>query len=176
MKAIKFILSVVYSCYSFSADPNLFGSIKRRKAKDDLASEFRNKAAANEAEIKQTQSQNPFESAAAKAAMSKASMGARQMQTRMMNTMGSGASPEAMVSATGGINQALGSAAGNIAVGSEANKINEINSLRGLESRNMEAYAGIKSDSIDEQGQGWKDFFANIGEIGQAAAAGAQFI
>lgn len=182
MKTIITLIRIFINAYSFSADPNFMGSKKRRLAKEDLAYEFLNMAQGTQGEIDQLQTQNPFETAGAKAAMAKASRNARQMQTRMMNAMGNQATPEAQIAATGALNEAAGAEAGQIAVGAEANRNAQLNALKGQKTGQMGAYAGIKTDSIDEIGQGWKDFFANldgitsiISSVGQVAqlAAGA---
>lgn len=169
MKLFVHILQVIRSVYG-SADPNLFGSQKRRKEKAGLAAEFQTMADNTQNEIDQLKAQNPFESAGAKLAMKKASLGARQMQTRALNTMGANASPEAIIAAQGASSEALGAAAGEIAAGAEANKNNQLNALRNLQQNQLGTYAGIKSDSINERGSGWSDFFNSLGSVGSLAS------
>ena len=71
----------------------MFGSNKKYK----IASEFDALVDQNQNDIDQLKTQNPFETAASKAAMLKASQNAQQFYNRSMNTMGANASPEAMV-------------------------------------------------------------------------------
>lgn len=158
-----------------SADPNLFGSIKRRKEKAELADTFTGRAADVEGDIKQVQAVNPFESAAAKSAMKRASRGAKAMQTRTLNVLGAGASPEALIAAQGATGEALGSAAGQIATGAEAMKGREVSELRRLKAGYEGQAAGIKQSSIEERGSGWRDAFSLLdtvaGGVGGAISA-----
>lgn len=180
MRLFHLILKVVINAYFTSADPNLFGSIKRRQGKQNIANEYKAMATGTQAEIDQIKAENPFESAGAKAAMAKASLGARQMQTRMLNTMGAGASPEAIIAAQGATNEALGSAAGQIAVGAEANKANRISNLQQQKTQQMGMYGNMGASAENERGSGWSTLFQGIealgkvaSGVGQAAAAGA---
>lgn len=144
-----------------SADPNLFGS----KKLDKVAGMARTRAGETQSEIDKLQSENPFESAGAKAAMAKASQTSRQMQTRMLNTMGGNASPEALVAAQGALNQGVGSAAGEIAVGAEANKKREVMQLRGLKEQQMGEYGQMKGAAVQTKLQGWNTLFDGIGKL-----------
>src|ERR1035437_3536352 len=118
MKLLNLIIRVITATYFSSADPNLFGSKARRTDKESVADEYKAMATGTQDQIDQVNSENPFESAGAKAAMARASQGARAMQTRVLNTMGSGASPEALIAEQGATNEAIGATAGNIAAGS----------------------------------------------------------
>lgn len=170
MKLLHLIFRVLVNTYFSSADPNLFGATNRRKAKQNIANEYKSMATGTQAEIDQLKSENPFESAGAKAAMAKASYGAKQMQTRMFNTMGAGATPEAIIGAQGATNEALGSTAGAIATGAEANKENQINNLQGLKTQQMGMYGSSANAAADEQGSGWKTAFQGISALGQLAS------
>jgi len=171
MRLLQLILRVLVNTYFTSADPNLFGATKRRKAKEGIASEYKSMAQGTQDQIDQVQSENPFESAGAKAAMAKASYGAKQMQTRMLNTMGAnGSTPEAIVATQGATNEALGGAAGQIAAGAEANKINEISNLRNDKNSQMGMYGNSANAAADEQGSGWKTAFQGISALGQLAS------
>ena len=168
MKATKFfttISSVILSVYG-SADPNLFGSKDRREWKGGLADEFKAMAGNTQKEIDTLQATNPFESAASKNVMKQASRNARWQQNKGLNYLGAGATPEGLVALQGATVGALGNAAGTIAAGAEANRINQVNALRGLQQNQMGTYAGIKSDSINERGSGWKDFFSSLDSVG----------
>lgn len=168
MNILRYLLSVISNTFSPSSSPNLFGSRKRRKEKDKLSEKIEGFAEGIDDDISEAQSKNPFESAGAKLAMTKASQNASQMHNRLLNTMGANASPEAMLAAQGSLNQATGSAAGQIAAGSEANKAQEIARLRGLQAGFRQQSAGVKQSSIDERGSGWKDFFTAVEQIGTA--------
>lgn len=174
MKLLHLIFMVLVNTYFTSADPNLFGSVKRRKGKQNIANEFKAMATGSQAEIDQIKAENPFESAGAKAAMARASSGAKQMQTRMLNTMGSGATAEALVGAQGATNEAVGSAAGQIAVGAEANKANQISNLRGEKTQQMGMYGGMSSSAESERGTGWNTLFQGINAIGSLTSGAGQ--
>lgn len=174
MKLLLLIFRVLVNTYFSSADPNLFGATKRRKAKQSIANEYKAMATGTQAEIDQIKAENPFESAGAKAAMAKASLGAKQMQTRMFNTMGTGATPEAIIGAQGATNEALGSAAGAIAAGSEANKANQINNLRGEKTQQMGMYGAQSNSAEAERGSGWNTLFKGIEAIGSLASGAGQ--
>lgn len=174
MKLLLLIFRVLVNTYFSSADPNLFGSIDRRKAKEGIANEYKAMATGTQAEIDQIKSENPFESAGAKAAMTRASMGAKQMQTRMLNTMGTGATAEALVGAQGATNQAVGSAAGQIAAGAEANKNNQISNLRSDKTQQMGMYGNQINSAEAERGSGWNTLFQGIDSIGKLASGVGQ--
>ena len=175
MKLLRLIIRIIVNTYFSSADPNLFGSIKRRQGKQNIANEYKAMATGTQSEIDQIKSENPFESAGAKAAMAKASLGARQMQTRMLNTMGAGgATPEAIIASQGATNEALGSAAGRIAVGAEANKANQINNLRSDKNQQMGMYGGMSASAESERGTGWNTLFQGIDALGKLASGGGQ--
>jgi hypothetical protein len=174
MKLLQLIFKVLVTAYFSSADPNLFGSVKRRKGKQAIADEYKTMATGTQAEIDQRKSENPFESAGAKAAMTKASQGAKQMQTRMLNTMGAGATPEALIAAQGATNEALGSAAGQIAAGSEANKINQISDLQRQKTQQMGMAGNMSASAESERGSGWNTLFQGIGALGSLASGAGQ--
>ena len=175
MRLFYFIFKVIVNTYFSSASPNLFGSVMRRKAKENIANQYLNMANQTQDRIDNTMAENPFESAGAKAAMAKASLGARQMQTRMLNTMGAnGATPEAIIATQGATNEALGSAAGQIAVGAEANKQNQINNLEGLKTQQMGMYGNMGASAAAERGSGWDTTFKMIDSLGKLASGGGQ--
>lgn len=176
MKYIWLILDIVRCAYSFSADPHLFGSKKRRKAKSSIASEFKTMAGETSDKLKELETQNPFETAAAKSAMTSARRGAKEMETRMLNVLGNQATPEAIIAAQGKTQEALGSAAGQIAVGAEAQKKTEEARLRGEQMGQMGTYAGIKSASEDERGSGWNTLFQGIDSLGNVASGVGQAV
>nr|WP_319571665.1 hypothetical protein [uncultured Draconibacterium sp.] len=173
LKFIRLIGSVIASVYG-NADPNLFGSNKRRKEKSGLAGEFKALSGNTQNEIDTLKASNPFDSASAKSVMKSATRNARQHQTRAANMMGANASAEAIVASQQAATEGIGAAAGQIATGAEANQINQINALRGLQQNQMGAYGAIKADSINERGSGWKDFFSSIESIGQLASGVGQ--
>lgn len=174
MKLLLLIFRVLVNTYLSSADPNLFGSGARRKGKQNIANEYKAMATGTQSEIDQIKSENPFESAGAKAAMTRASMGAKQMQTRMFNTMGTGATAEAIVGAQGSASQALGGAAGAIAAGAEANKNNKINNLRNDKNQQMGMYGNMSASAESERGSGWSTLFEGINALGSLASGGGQ--
>lgn len=173
MNFLQNLLQVIISVYG-NADPNLFGSNKRRKEKAGLADEFKTLSDNTQNEIDTIKSQNPFDSAAAKSAMKRASRNAKQMQTRTFNVLGANASAEAIIASQGKTAEAVGAAAGNIAAGSEANKINQVNALRGLQQNQMGTYGAIKGDSINERGTGWDSFFSALDSVGSFASGVGQ--
>jgi hypothetical protein len=178
MKLLLSIFNVLRNAYSFSADPNLFGSKDRRVGKAAIADEFKTMAGDTQQDIDILKSQNPFESAGAKSAMAKTSRNVKQMQNRMFNTMGAGATPEAIIAAQGTATEAIGGAAGEIAVGAEAQKAHDLARLRGEKMGEMGTYAGIKASAEDERGSGWNTLFQGISSLGSLAtgfggAAGA---
>ena len=145
----------------------MFGINKKFK----IASEFDALADQSKNEIEALKAQNPFETAAAKSAMAKASLGAQNYYSRAMNTMGANASPEAQIAAQGQAGQTLGSAAGEIAVGSEANKTAQINALKTLQQNQMATAAGIKTQAID---QAWQNMFKAVDTTGGVMSAQGQ--
>jgi hypothetical protein len=178
MKLLLSIFNVLRNAYSFSADPNLFGSKKRREGKSAIANEFKSMAGDTQQDIDILKSQNPWETAGAKSAMKGTKRNVKQMQTRMFNTMGAGATPEAIIAAQGQATEAIGGAAGEIAVGAEAQKTAELARLRGEKMGEMGQYAGIKQSAEDERGSGWNTLFQGISSLGSLAtgvggAAGA---
>jgi len=176
MKLLSLIISVLINAYKPSADPNLFGSNKRRKAKEGLAGEFQNLAGETQSRIDELQSLNPFESASAKAAMTKASRNAKLMQTRSLNAMGTNASPETLVAMQGATNEALGTAAGHIAAVSEADKNNQISNLERLKTSQMGMYGNMGANAADEYGSGWNTLFQGIDALGNVASGVGQGI
>lgn len=176
MKLLQLIFRVLVTAYFSSADPNLFGSAKRRKGKQSIADEYKAMSGGTQDQIDQLRSENPFDSAGAKAAMAKASVGAKQMQTRMLNTMGAGATPEALIAAQGATNEAVGSAAGNIAAGSEMNKANQINNLDRQKTQQMGMYGNMGASAEAERGSGWNTLFQGIGALGKAASGVSGFV
>ena len=145
----------------------MFGTNKIFK----IASEFDALADQSKNEIEALKAQNPFETAAAKSAMAKASLGAQNYYSRAMNTMGANASPEAQIAAQGQAGQTLGSAAGEIAVGSEANKTAQINALKTLQQNQLATAAGIKTQAID---QAWQNMFKAVDTAGGVMSAQGQ--
>lgn len=171
MKLIRLIFKVLINTYFVSADPNLFGATNKRKASYRLADEYKKEASDTQGLIDQARVANPFESAGAKAAMAQASRGAKQMENRLLNTMGAnGSTPEALIAAQGATGEALGSAAGSIATGAEANKINEINNLESLKASQMGQYGSNKNQGIAQMGGGWKTAFEGINAVGNLAS------
>lgn len=152
----------------------MYGSQKRIKQTSALAKEFKTAANDTQREIDMLKSANPFESAAAKSAMTTASQNSKQFYNRAMNQLGANASPEAIVAAQGAATAGQSGAAGSIAVGAEANKLNEINALRGLKENQMNTYGATKQSSINQIGTGWKDFFSSLDSIGDLASAVAK--
>ena len=145
----------------------MFGTNKKFK----IASEFDALADQSKNEIEALKAQNPFETAAAKSAMAKASLGAQNYYSRAMNTMGANASPEAQIAAQGQAGQTLGSAAGEIAVGYEANKTNQLNALKSLQQQQMSTAAGIKTQAID---QAWQNMFKTVDTAGSVMSGAGQ--
>ena len=149
----------------------MFG--KNQKFK--IASDFDVLAGQTKDEIDALKTQNPFETASSKAAMVKASQNAQNFYNRSMNTMGANASPEAMVASQGQASNAIAGAAGNIAAGAEANRNQQLNALRSLQQQQMATSAGIKSDAISAE---WDGFFKSLdmasglmSGVGQAAGS-----
>lgn len=174
MKLLSLIISVLINAYKPSADPNLFGSKNRWRSKNKLAGEFKDLAGETQSRIDELQSLNPFESASAKAAMAKASRNAKLMQTRSLNTLGANASPETLVAMQGATNEALGSAAGQIAAVSEADKNNQVANLERLKTSQMGMYGQMGANAADEYGSGWGTLFQGIDSLGKLASGGGQ--
>lgn len=166
MKYIRLILNIIKCVYSFSADPELFGSKNRREEKSALASEFKGIAADTQKNIDIAQAKNPFESAAAKSAMARTKAGSDQMQKRMLNVLGSGATAESAVASQGAASKALGAAAGQIATGAEAMKKQEVSQLRGLKAGQQAQYSGLSQAATNERGSGWRDLFSFLNPLG----------
>jgi hypothetical protein len=166
MRFIRFFIHSLVNLYSFSANPNLFGS----KKLENIAGLARTRAEGTQSQIDSLQSQNSFETAAAKAAMARASQTSKQMMNRNLNVMGGNASPEALIAAQGAVNEGLGAAAGQIAVGAEANQKAEIANLQGLKENQMGQYAEIKSDAFNQRNAMVMQLLNPIGKgLGEAA-------
>ena len=174
MKFLTLIFQVFYSTYFSGADPNLFGSRKRRRDKQNIANEFKSLADETQGNIDMFKTQNPFETAAAKSAMARVSRNAKEMQTRLLNTLGTNASPEAVIASQGAANEATGSAAGQIAVGAEALKQNQIANEERLKTSQLGMYGQMGSAAADERGSGWSTLFQGIDALGKLASGGGQ--
>lgn len=162
MRLITFFIQALVNLYSFSANPNLFGS----KKIDKVAGLARTRAEGTQTDMESLQSMNPFETAAAKSAMAKASRTSKQMQNRMFNMMGDNASPEAVIAAQGTVNEGLGATAGAIAAGAEANKDRQIMQLRGLKEQQMGEYGQQKNQAVNTNLKGWSTVFQGIDAAG----------
>lgn len=177
MDLLKLIFTACINILFTSADPYLFGSRKRRKEKDKLSKEFKEMAADTQSEIDAAKVKNPFESAAAKSAMTKAARNSRQLATRYANMMGGNANPEAIIAAQGATQQSVADTAGNIAVGAEANKNAELARLRAEKASQLGQSAAMKQSSIDEIGSGWKAFFDDaLPALGGLTEAGGNIL
>lgn len=175
MKKLKSLLvRVLVNTYFTSADPNLFGSKKRREDKEGIASEFKTMAGETQKEIDEVRTLNPFEGAAAKSLMAEASRSAQQMQKRNLNVLGNQASPEALIAMQGATNQAVGSAAGQIAVGAEANQANQIANLQRMKTGQMGMYGNMGASAAEERGSGWNTLFQGINSLGSLASGVGQ--
>lgn len=163
----KLIKSLLVNLFT-PADPNLFGSRKRRKEKEKLAKEIKGYATDTQNEIDALKSMNPFESASAKSAMTQSARQAKQIGQRYANMMGGQASPEALIAAQSATQQAIGSTAGDIATGAEANKLAEINQLRSLQAGQLGQSIGMSQSAAEERGSGWTSFFQSLGDLGGA--------
>lgn len=166
MRLLQFFIQAFINLYSFSANPNLFGSKNRMRSMNKTAEMFNTAAGETQGEIDALKSQNPFETAAAKAAMAKASRTSKQMQTKLLNTMGGNASPEALVAAQGTLNEGIGAAAGEIATGAEANQKAEIANLRGLKANQMQSSGSARMGAAQQYGSGWSTLFQGIDSLG----------
>ena len=163
------ILTLIFSAFFTSASPNLFGSVKRRKEKAELAEGFRKDAAQTQSEIDALKVQNPFESASAKSAMAESSRKAKQTQQRFANMLGGSTNPEALIAAQQATQEAISGTAGDIAVGAEARKSAELAQLRGEKAKQKTQSSMLEQASINERGSGWKDFFSSLEGIGAIA-------
>lgn len=175
MNIITFLASVLANVFFSSADPYIFGSRKRRKAKEKLARKFEAMAQETQADIEAAQIKNPFESASAKSAMATATRQAKQQAKRFANVMGvAGTTPEAMIAAQQATQEGIGSAAGKIAVGAEAQKQAEIANLRNLKAQQMGQYGQIQTSAIEERGSEWGTLFQAIESAGSMLTGGAE--
>lgn len=170
MKIFNYFLRSIINTFFSSATPNLFGSKKRREQKERLSREYKGYAGDTQSEIDLLKTKNPFESAAAKSAMAASTRKAKQVQKRFANMMGGNTNPEALVASQQATQEAIAGTAGDIATGAEANKAAQIAQLRGMKAQQLGQSAGIQQSAIDEQGQGWKDFFGALGSIGNLAS------
>lgn len=174
MRLLQFTIDAIVGMLFSSADPNLFGSRKRRKEKAKLSKEFKKMAGETQEEIEALQAKNPFESAAAKSAMAQSARASKQLATRYANMMGANATPEAMIAGQQAATEAVAGTAGDIATGAEANKLAELAQLRGMKSQQLGQYGQIKQSSIEERGSGWNTFFQGVGALGGLAKGGAE--
>ena len=181
MKVINHLIQFLYSAFLLSATPNLFGSIKRRKAKETLAGDIRKTGALTESELNKDiadlEVQNPFETAAAKSAMTASARKAKQAQKRFANMLGGQTNPEAIIGAQQATQEAVAGTAGDIAVGAEAQKQAQLSALEREKRASRGAYmsqaAQAQQDSINERGAGWRDFFSIFGKSLGGGAQGA---
>ena len=166
MKRFNFVINVFRSVFLTSATPDFFGSRKRIRKLDELSQKTKARAEEMDAEIAAERIKNPFESAAAKSAMTEAARKSRQMQQRYANMLGANNNPEAIIAAQGATQEAVAGAAGNIAAGAEANKNAQINAM---ERRKLITHGQADQQqqaSINEIGSGWKDFMGTLGTLG----------
>lgn len=163
MRLLKAIIEIIGTIFLYDPNKNLFGAKRRREAKEDLANEYKAKAEGVDEEIAQAKALNPFESASSKSAMAKASKSAQQMQQKTLNTLGAGASAEALVAAQGTTAAAQGAAAGQIATGAEALKESKINNLKSQKMTYEGQESALKQSAIGEYGQNYKDIMASGG-------------
>lgn len=170
MKIFRLIFTSIFSLLFQSATPNLFGSRKRRKALDKLSKKIGGWANDVDTQIEELQSQNPFESAAAKSAMTQSARNAKQIQARYANMLGANASPEAMIASQQATQEVVGGTAGDIATGAEALKAQQMSNLQQQKMAYRQMQTGAKTESINQIGKGWTDFFGSIGQIGQAVS------
>jgi len=162
MNKLNYLLSAFKNTFFSSADPHFFGANKRRKEKAKLANSYKEMAGETQKEIDALRIQNPFETAAAKSAMSEASRKAKQTQQRFANILGGNTNPEALLSAQQATQEAIAGTAGDIATGAEANKAAQLAQLRNEKQNQLGQSTALKMASIDEYGQGWKDFLGNL--------------
>lgn len=176
MKIFNIFLRIVVTVFFSSATPNLFGSKKRREMKNDLAGTFKQQADDTQGEIDILKTKNPFESAAAKSAMTDASRKAKQTQQKFANIMGGNTNPEAIIASQQATQEAIAGTAGDISTGAEANKAAQLAQLRGEKAQQLGQSANIKQSAIDEQGKGWTDFFGALSSVGDLASGAAGVI
>ena len=174
MIVLTFILQSVVNILIFSPSPNLFGSRKRRKAKEKIAGEYKDMAKETAAEIDLLKSENPFESAAAKSAMTQSARNAKQVGQRYANLMGANANPESLIAAQSATQSALAGTAGDIATGAEANQAAQIAQLRGEKSQMMNQSLQTKQAAADEYGSGWNTFFEGLTAVGSLTSGAGQ--
>jgi len=165
MKILRILVSAFINAYKPSADPNLFGS----KKLDKVAGLARARADETQGDINKLQSENPFESAGAKSLMAKAYRTSNQMLTKNLNVMGGNATPEALVAMQGAVNQGIGAAAGEIAVGAEANQKAEVANLKSLKENQMGQYGQMKNQAVNTNLQGWDTLFKGIDTAAKTA-------
>ena len=65
--------------------------------------------------------------------------------------------------------EAIAGTAGDIAVGSEALKQQQISQLKGEKAAQLGQYAGAKESAISERGSGWTGFFSALDSVGNLA-------
>ena len=176
MKILQLIFDALVCVLFTSADPNLFGSRKRRKAKERLASEQKSLAADTQSEIDLLKTQNPFESAAAKSAMTASARNAKQLQKRYSNLLGGNTNPEAIIASQAATQEAVAGTAGDIATGAEANKLAEMAQLKGLKANQMGQAFSTQESSINERGSGWGTLFQGLQALGGVAEGGGSVI
>ena len=174
MKLLRFVFTIIYQVFFTSADPNLFGSRKRRKEKEKLSKEARGYAAETQGEIEALQAQNPFESAAAKSAMAQSARRSKQMATRYANMMGAGATPEAMIASQQAVTEGAGATAGQIAVGAEAQKQAQLNALRQQKMAQQSQAIGLAKSAAEERGSGWNTLFQGMSAFGSMLSGASQ--
>lgn len=159
MKLINLFLYVIIDTFFTSATPNLFGSKRRREEKDAIASGYQDIADKTQEAISQVQVKNPFETAAAKAAMAQSQRKAKQNQQRFANVIGGNTNPEALVAAQGKTQESVANTAGDIAVGSQAQKQATLGQLRGEKMQATDRASQLKQAASNERGSGWRDFY-----------------
>lgn len=157
----SFVIAIVNVFFS-SADPNLFGSRKRRKKLEAEARKAKRYAQEYDTKIEQVEAQNPFESAAAKSAMKSATLKTKQIQNRYLNQLGGSASPEAVIASQGQTQSALGDAMGNIATGAEAMKKQELSQLENRKAGMLGQSLALGQAAANEIGSGWRDFYGTM--------------
>ena len=59
-KSFRFIFRVIVNTFFSSATPNLFGSVMRRKGKENIANQYLNMANQTQEQIYQIKAENPF--------------------------------------------------------------------------------------------------------------------
>jgi len=168
MRLFQFIFNVLRSVFFTSATPDFFGSHHRIDKLQELSDDTEARAEKMDAEIAAERVRNPFESAAAKSAMAESSRKAKQIQQRYANMLGANNNPEALIAAQSATQEAIGSTAGDIATGAEAQKQNNINAI---ERRKLLTYGQSDQQqqaSINQIGSGWKDFMGTLTSLGSS--------